>query len=114
MHRRKHVHTGMVLGIDIGSVSISIVGIDPEGKLKKQAYALHLGNIRRTVDEMMKAFNFTGITGIASPSRKAQFTDQVQTFNHEVSLMEAISWFDLNARSILHVGAAVRQWLPKP
>ncbi len=37
----------MVLGIDVGSVSISIVCIDPEGKLKKQAYMLG-GLFRKT------------------------------------------------------------------
>lgn len=49
-------HSGLILGIDVGSVSISIVSMDLEGKLIEQAYMLHQGNIREALNRLMLGY----------------------------------------------------------
>jgi predicted CoA-substrate-specific enzyme activase len=95
----------LILGIDVGSVSISVVAMNLEGKLMGHSYQLHQGNIRGALDQLLKAYNQKDIIGLASPSGKTQFTKQVNSYDQQVSLMEASKYLDLNARSILHVGA---------
>jgi len=98
-------HSGLILGIDVGSVSISVVAMDQEGKLKEQVYELHQGNIREALDQLLKPYQNKKILGLTSPSGKSHFTQQVQVFDQQVALMEAAGFLNLNARSILHVGA---------
>ncbi|TFH23630.1 MAG: CoA activase, partial [Bacteroidia bacterium] len=105
MRGQEQARKGLILGIDVGSVSISVVVMDLEGKLMDNSYQLHQGNIRGALDQLLKAYNQKDIIGLASPSGKTQFTKQVCSYDQQVSLMEAAKYLNLNARSILHVGA---------
>jgi len=105
MRRQEPSHSGLILGIDVGSVSISVVSLDLEGKLKEHSYLLHHGNISGALDELLKKYRNQEIMGVASPSGKSHFTEQVSVFDQQVALMEAASNLELHARSILHVGA---------
>jgi len=98
-------HSGLILGIDVGSVSISLVAMDKEGSLKGHAYKLHQGNIREALDQMLKEYLNHEIMGVATPSGKSHFKKQVEVFDQQVAIMEAADFLKLNARSILHVGA---------
>jgi predicted CoA-substrate-specific enzyme activase len=103
MHKK--IQTGQILGIDVGSVSISIVGIDHSGAVVSEDYALHHGDIRATLAGMMQAYDQAKILGLAAPSGKIHFGPHIRVFDHQVSLMEAIRILEPGARSILHVGA---------
>ena len=94
-----------ILGIDVGSVSVSLVWIDEGGTLIGQNYAMHHGDVRSAIDEMLYPFKPEEIIGIAAPSGKTGFHHQIMVFDTQVSLMGAISELGLKARSILHVGA---------
>ena len=96
---------GLIIGIDVGSVSISVVALDREGKLKEQSYLLHQGNVREALDKLLGKYQNQEIAGVASPSGKSHFTRQVQVYDQQVAIMEAVSFLGLHARSILHVGA---------
>ncbi|MEN8226603.1 MAG: acyl-CoA dehydratase activase [Bacteroidota bacterium] len=105
MNKGPQIEKGLILGIDVGSVSISVACIDAGGRLIKEAYALHYGKVRSVLDELMKEYNSVEIAGIATPSGKAHFIEDVHIFDQQVSMMEGMSSLGLNARSILHVGA---------
>ena len=96
---------GLILGIDAGSVSISVVALDRQGKLKEQSYLLHQGNIREALGQLLKKYLDQDVAGVASPSGKSHFTQQVEIYDQQVAIMEAASFLNLKARSILHVGA---------
>ena len=99
------IRNKFILGIDVGSVSVSMIWIDKDGKQLGHRYALHHGNIRAALDEMLGSFNPEEILGIAAPSGKTGFHRQVRVFDTQVSLMGAVSHLGLNVRSVLHVGA---------
>jgi predicted CoA-substrate-specific enzyme activase len=96
---------GLILGIDVGSVSISVIALDRKGNLKADSYKLHQGNVREVLDEMLKDYLDREIVGVATPSGKSRFRQKVRIFDQQVALMEAVHFLDLDARSILHVGA---------
>jgi len=96
---------GLILGIDVGSVSISVVALDSNGNLQEYAYRLHQGNIRKSLIDLLKMYRKHEIIGVATPSGKSHFKEQVEVFDQQISLMEAVNFLELKARSILHVGA---------
>ena len=77
MEKGKHISKGLILGIDIGSVSISVICIDTTGSLVKEDYVLHYGNIRMALEEVLEPYDPVDIVGIASPSGKVQFQESV-------------------------------------
>ncbi|MEN8201844.1 MAG: acyl-CoA dehydratase activase [Bacteroidota bacterium] len=105
MQKGKNIAEGLILGIDVGSVSISVIAINGRGELVSEAYALHHGNIRIALEKLLKPYRQKNIKGLACPSGKTQFTKQVCSYDQQVSLIEAARVLQLNARSILHVGA---------
>ena len=94
-----------ILGLDVGSVSISLVQIDQSGSLIDHKYALHHGDIRSTLVKLLDQYKPERILGITAPSGKTPFHRQIRIYDTQVSLMAAISHLGLNARSVLHVGA---------
>ncbi len=95
----------LILGLDVGSVSISLVAIDRKGNLVDQAYALHQGNFRAALKPLLDRYATDRIAGLATPSGKAHFRDTVRSYHLQVALMKAVSSLGIQARSILHVGA---------
>jgi predicted CoA-substrate-specific enzyme activase len=95
----------LILGVDVGSVSVALAAIDLRGNLISQEYALHQGDYRTTLKQLLSRYEPESITGWATPSGKIHFTDAVHSYHLQVALMKAVSVLDLQPRSILHVGA---------
>ena len=95
-----------VLGIDIGSVSLSIVQLDHEGKVLQQFYKFHKGNIHDTISEASKIFDFREIKAVACTSSSICLNRKlVQNYNTQVAIMAASRHYCREAASVLHIGA---------
>jgi predicted CoA-substrate-specific enzyme activase len=94
-----------VLGLDVGSVSISVLCLDDTGELVSQDYALHHGNIRGVLKNMLEQYDPGQLLGIAAPSGKVLLRKQVRVYDAQVSIMEAARRLGLKSGSIIHVGA---------
>ena len=95
-----------VLGIDIGSVSLSIVELDPDGKILRQFYKFHKGNIRQAFSDAEKVFALSGIKAIACTSSSASLNNKlVKNYNTQVAIIAASKHFCSKAASVLHIGA---------
>lgn len=98
--------SGSVLGIDIGSVSISIVQLDPEGNLLRHFYQFHKGNIRNTLLEAAKIFDLAQVSSIACTSSSACLNKKlIRNYNTQVAIMSAARHYCNEAASVLHIGA---------
>ena len=95
-----------VLGIDIGSVSISIVQLDAEGNILRRFYQFHKGNIRDILSKAGKIFDLAQIKAIACTSSSIGLDKSlILHYNTQVAIMAAVRHFCPGAVSVLHVGA---------
>ncbi|MBC8413192.1 MAG: CoA activase [Nitrospira sp.] len=98
---QKNAH---ILGIDIGSVSISIAEITSLKEVIKTAYAFHHGDIISTFTELLKGFDLSGIHGIASTSSTPSIIKVSKRYDSRLSIIAAVNQFHGQAGSILIVG----------
>jgi activator of 2-hydroxyglutaryl-CoA dehydratase len=97
---------GSILGIDIGSVSLSAVQLDPEGNILRRFYQFHKGNIRDTFKEASKIFDPADIKAIACTSSSVCLNkNHVTRYNSQVAIIAAVRHLCKNAGSVLHIGA---------
>ncbi len=93
-----------ILGVDIGSVSISIVEISPDKEVVKTAYEFHHGNIRENLKSILKKFDFTRIRGIAATSSTPSIIKINRQYDNRISIIEAARHFHEKIGAILIVG----------
>jgi predicted CoA-substrate-specific enzyme activase len=93
-----------ILGIDIGSVSISIVEISPGKEVVKTAYEFHHGNIMETLKNLLDNFDLSRICGIASTSSTPSIIKITSQYDNGIAIITAARHFHKNIGSILIVG----------
>jgi activator of 2-hydroxyglutaryl-CoA dehydratase len=95
---------GNILGVDIGSVSISVVGINREKEIVQTAYEFHHGNITDCLKKILTEFDLSRIRGIASTSSTPSIIKVDGQYDNRVSVIEAARHFHPGAGAILIVG----------
>jgi len=78
-----------VIGIDIGSVSVSMVEVTPERQTVNTAYAFHHGKITRTVRTLFGDFDLPGICGIAATSSTPPVLKVNRRYDNRIAIMKA-------------------------
>ena len=63
-----HLPKETLLGIDIGSVTISLVSMDLSGKIQKTMYLFHKGQIRECLRSASSEFDLANLRGLAACS----------------------------------------------
>ncbi len=99
------LNQGSVLGLDIGSVSLSIVQTDLSGKILKDAYVFHKGQVRDTILSLEKNFDLTNLYGISSTTSRDLSPDIIHVFKPQIAIIYAARRFYKKFGSILLVGA---------
>lgn len=92
------------LGIDIGSVSISVAEVNTERKILKTAYQFHHGSIEETFTKIMKAFDLKEIYGLAATSSTPSIIKAEQRYDNRVAIIEATRHFHQKIGAIPVVG----------
>jgi predicted CoA-substrate-specific enzyme activase len=93
-----------LLGIDVGSVAISVAEITPEKDICKTAYLFHHGNIAETFTRMMDDFDLGRICGIAATSSTPFIFETGRRYDNRVAIIEAARHFHREIGAILIVG----------
>jgi predicted CoA-substrate-specific enzyme activase len=93
-----------ILGIDIGSVSLSVVEINLKRDILKTAYRFHHGDIRGTLRDTMKGFDLGGISTVAATTSTPSILMASRRYDNRVAIMEAARHFHRDIGSILVVG----------
>jgi predicted CoA-substrate-specific enzyme activase len=93
-----------ILGIDIGSISASVVGMTPEGEISSCDYAIHSGRIEETLTRMLQKHDLTPVIGIAATSSTPPVVKSDAVYDSRVSAITASKRLHPDARSILIVG----------
>jgi predicted CoA-substrate-specific enzyme activase len=93
-----------VLGIDVGSVSISVAAVDRYRNVVQPAYEFHQGRILACIKNILSDFDLSRICGIASTASTPSIFNVSQSFDNRVALIEACRLFHDEIGSILLVG----------
>ncbi len=93
-----------ILGIDIGSISISAVEMTPEKEITGFAYDFHNGRIAETLDRLLSGFNLSSVCGIAATSATPDILRSAEIYDTRISFISAAKHFHPDAGSILIVG----------
>ena len=94
----------VLLGIDIGSVSISVAEINPQKEVLRTAYDFHNGNIAETFTRIMNDFDLGRICGIAVTSSTPLMIKTNRRYDNRVAMIEAARHFHEKIGAILVVG----------
>jgi len=93
-----------LLGIDAGSVTVSVVEIDLDGKLLNEIYEPHLGKPASRLYDILAKIDFNGIVGVARTSTAPDLIKTAVSFDSRVAMIAGSRSRYPHARSILNVG----------
>ncbi len=94
-----------LLGIDIGSVSISMVETDYDRKIISSHYIQHYGKIRDNLLSLFNEIDINNIGGIACTSSTPPILKNAFRYDNQVTVIEAVKHYCGRVGSILIVGA---------
>lgn len=93
-----------ILGIDIGSVALSMAEIHPERDICRTAYQFHHGNVAETFAKMMRDVDLGRVCGIAATSSTPSVIKADARYDNRVAVIEAARHFHHKIGAILIVG----------
>src|SRR3990172_2264056 len=93
-----------ILGVDIGSISVSVVEMTPDREITGSAYAVHCGRIEETLERILHDFNLAALRGIAATSSSPAIIRGAVAYDSRVSIITASKHLHPEARSLLVVG----------
>jgi predicted CoA-substrate-specific enzyme activase len=93
-----------VLGIDIGSVSISVVGIDLQRRVVQKTYGFHQGRILTCLKNALAEYDLSKLCGIAATTSTPSVLKSARQIDNRIALILASRFFHNEIGSILLVG----------
>ena len=93
------------LGLDIGSVSISIALIDDKGQIIHTKYDFHKGRIKDKLSEFLSEINLNGIRGIGYTSSTPPIIKNGLSVDSRIAYISAAKHFYPEIQSLLIIGA---------
>lgn len=93
-----------ILGIDIGSVAISIAVLNKQEEVQQTAYGFHHGAIRETLLKMLEAVDIDSVEAIAATSSGPELLAGSRCYDQQISVIAGVHHFHSDVGSILFVG----------
>jgi predicted CoA-substrate-specific enzyme activase len=93
-----------ILGIDIGSVSVSLVEINGDHDIVSTVYRKHHGDLNSTLKDIFSARDMTSISAIAQASSAGSKQHYFNIYDPHVSIIRGVKKKNQNCASILYVG----------
>jgi predicted CoA-substrate-specific enzyme activase len=93
-----------IVGIDIGSVALSVVITDDCGSLISASYQFHRGAIPETLRAILKNIDIGEIGGLAMTSSGPELFSDILRFDTQIAMIAAVKKHHQDVGSILFVG----------
>ncbi len=93
-----------ILGIDIGSISISIAELGQDRRVAHTAYSFHRGAIAVTLADMLGGFDLSRIGGVAATSSSPEILVNAARYDSRVAFITAARALHEKVGSLLIVG----------
>ena len=101
---KKHFTKNKVIGIDIGSVSISIASLNLEKDIIEKFYVFHEGKIVNKLKEILSGFIPEEIYGIAVTSSTPDIIINSKKYDSRISYITSAKYLNKDIGSVLIVG----------
>lgn len=93
-----------IVGIDIGSVALSVVEMDEQGAVVHSLYSFHQGAIADTLRSMLDVIDIEGVRGVAMTESGPDILENVPRYDTQIAMIAAVKKYHEKAGSILFVG----------
>jgi len=93
-----------ILGIDIGSVAVSVVALSSDKHIIQSAYDFHHGNTADKLKELLARFDIKSIGGVAATASTPSILKQAVRYDNRVAVLSAVRHWHPEAGAILMVG----------
>ena len=93
-----------ILGIDAGSVAVSVAVLEENGEILKTDYAFHKGAVKETLLEMLRKLELTEVDCVAVTTTSPDFFKDVYRYNNQMSMIASIKSFHPLDQNVLVVG----------
>ncbi len=93
-----------VVGIDIGSVALSLVLMDKQGVVLHTSYQFHQGQIRETLQAMLSHLDCRRVGAVAATLSGPDIFSLISRYDTQISMIAAVRHFYQKVGSILFVG----------
>jgi predicted CoA-substrate-specific enzyme activase len=95
---------GKILGIDVGSVAVSAVLIDPTKKIIDSAYFFHQGDVRHTLEKIFSSFDNAAPMALGATSSTPSHLSIDRKYDNRIAVIAACRHYFPAIGSILLVG----------
>jgi predicted CoA-substrate-specific enzyme activase len=93
-----------ILGIDAGSVTVSVVEIAKDGRVLNEIYVPHFGKPAFCLHKILSQKDLKGIIGVARTSTAPALVEHSKIYDSRIAMIAGAKSRYPQARSILHVG----------
>ncbi len=93
-----------IVGIDIGSVALSVAVINEKGAVIHSSYSFHQGAIADTLRSTLSGIDIAGIGGVAMTASGPDILQDVLRYDTQIAMIAAVKKYHDEVGSILFVG----------
>ncbi len=93
-----------ILGIDAGSVAISLALLDDSGRLVYRDYRFHHGAIKATLLEMLTRIDISQTGGVAMTASGPDLLTNIERYDQQIAVITGVRHYHVEVGSILFVG----------
>jgi predicted CoA-substrate-specific enzyme activase len=93
-----------ILGIDIGSISLSVVELNRNNEILNSTYSFHHGEVRETLLEILDTYDLARVRGIATTSSASSYVKNSRDYDSRIAYISAAKMFYTDLSALLVVG----------
>ncbi len=93
-----------VIGIDAGSVTVSVVDMDLNGTVLNHRYEYHHGKPAMVLRDLLLEIDYSNVIGVARTDSAPDIYEGALSFDPNISIIKGVKFFYNDFRSILNVG----------
>ena len=91
-----------VIGIDAGSVTVSVVEMDLSGTVLNHQYEYHHGKPALVLRDLLLKVDYSNVLGVARTDSAPDIYDGSVSFDPSISIIKGVKFFYNDFRSILN------------
>lgn len=94
----------IILGIDIGSIAVSVAAISKNRKILQTSYTFHRGDVTGTLEKELAGFDLTSTAGIAVTGSASGILKNYSYYDNRIAYINAVKNLYSNIGSLLIIG----------